>query len=198
MKIRSIIILGCFIGLVFLSVGYEYSRAELKADTDHLKIGIISIRKILRTCKRSAQYKVEVLTEQGRKNTELEKLSKEIEMQEAGLKVLKPGSSDFLTQLGEMIEKRYQLEAKQEINKQQSTLRHQQWTEDVYKEVLRITQELAKEKSLDLVFEKDEPEFPVASADELVMILNTHKLLYSADCLDLSDEVIARLDAEKK
>jgi Skp family chaperone for outer membrane proteins len=195
MKIRSIIILSCFMCAFFLSAGYEYSRAEQKADAPGLKTGVVSVRKILRNCRRSAAYKVEILANQGKKNAELEKLSKEIQMQEAGLNVLKPGSSDYLAQLEDILKKRYDLEAQQDFNKQQSALRHHRWTEDIYREILQITQSLAKEKGLDLVFERDEPEFPVTSADELVMILNTHKLLYSAGCMDLTDEIIARLDA---
>src|SRR4030042_2068770 len=145
MKIKSIIILSFFVGAFFLSVGYEYSRAGQKTDTPGMKIGIISVRKVLRNCKRSARYKVEVLADQGKKSTELEKLSKDMQMQEAGLNALKPGSSDYLAQLESLLKKRYELEAQQDFNKQQNTLKHHRWTEDIYKEILQITRALAKE-----------------------------------------------------
>jgi len=198
MKIRSAIILICLIGVISLCIGYEHSRAGPKADTSPLSIGVVRVRTVLRSCKRSAKYKVEVLAEQGRKNAELEKLSKQVEAQEAGLKTLKPGSTDYLTQLKILLEERYQLESQREFYKQQNALKQQQWTEDLYKEILQTTHELAKQRGLDLVFGNDEPEFPLTSAEELIMILNTHKVLYSAGCLDLTDEVIARLDAKEK
>jgi Skp family chaperone for outer membrane proteins len=187
--------LGSFISVIFLSVGYERGRAEQKVDTIGLKIGVVSVRRVLRNFKRSAKYKVEILADQGRKNAEMEKLAKEIEAQEAGLKVLKPGSADYIAQLKELIDKRYRLEAQQDFNKQQNALKYQRWTEDIYKEILQITKDLAGQKGLDLVFANDEPEFPVTSAEELWMNISTHKILYSAGCLDLTDEVIARLDA---
>jgi Skp family chaperone for outer membrane proteins len=193
MKIRLAIILSCLTGVIFLSIGYEYSRAEQKADTPGLKIGVVSVRKILR----SAEYKDEVLADQGRTNAELEELFKQIEAQEAGLKALKPGSSDYLAQFKELVDKRYGLEAQREFNKQQSALKYHQWTEELYKEILQITRELAEQKGLDLVFERDEPEFPVNSSEELMMTLNTHKLLYSVGCSDLTNEVLARLDAKQ-
>jgi Skp family chaperone for outer membrane proteins len=195
MKIRMIVILGCFIGVIFLSAGYEYGRAEQVSDTSGLKIGVVNVRKVLRNCRRSARYKVEVLAEQGRQNAELEKLAKELDTQEAGLKALKPGSTDYLAQFKELVNKRYSLEAQQEFNKQQSALKYYRWTEDLYKEILQATKDLAKQKGLDLVFGNDEPEFPVTSTDELWMVISTHKVLYNAGCLDLTDEVIARLDA---
>jgi Skp family chaperone for outer membrane proteins len=197
MKIRSIIVLVCFINVILLSIGYDYSRAELTSDKGRLKIGVVNVRKVLRNCTRSAKYKVEVLAEQGKKNAELEKLSKELEAQEAGLKALKPGSSDYMAQLKEFLDKRFNLEATQEFIKQQSTLKYHRWTEDLYQEILQITKGLAEEKGLDLVFENDEPEFPMSSAEELVTAINTHKLLYSAGSFDLTDEVTARLDAKQ-
>jgi len=60
-----------------------------------------------------------------------------------------------------------------------------------------MTNELAKQKGLDLVFESDEPEFPASSRDELMLTISTHKLLYSGGCLDITDDVVAQLDAQE-
>ena len=54
---------------------------------------------------------------------------------------------------------------------------------------------LPKEKGLDLVFENSEPELSALNANELELIMGTHKLLYSGGCLDITDEVMTRLDA---
>jgi Skp family chaperone for outer membrane proteins len=56
---------------------------------------------------------------------------------------------------------------------------------------------VAKEKGLDIVLEKDEPEFPLSNYTELMTVISTHKVLYSSGCVDISDEVMARLDAEQ-
>lgn len=194
MKIKAVV-LSCLVCAVVLFVGYEYSQAQPKADKPTSKIGIVSVRKAFRNCKRNSKYREQAIAEQVRIKAEEEKLSKEIEAQEAGLKALKVGSSDQLAQYKELLDKRAALEVQRQFNNQQRALKDRQWTEGLYKEILRITGELAQQKGLELVLEVDEPEFPVESGDELMMTLSTHKVLYSRGCLDLTDEVVGRLDA---
>jgi len=69
--------------------------------------------------------------------------------------------------------------------------------EELYKEILQETREVAEQRGLDLVFEKSEPELPALSAKDLALAIRMHKLLYSGGCLDITDEVMARLDKEK-
>lgn len=195
MKIRTMII-SCIIGSFILFAGYQYTCAQPVMNTANSKIGIVSVKQVFFDCKAKSSYVVEAMAEQKQLAAEIEKLRTEAEVLDAGLKALKPGSPDYLKQFREMWLKRGQAEAMQQYNTQQRALKEQRLTEDIYKEILRITDELAKEKGLDMVFEKTEPEFPAPSMDEFVMMLNTHKVLYSGGCVDLTAEVTARLDAQ--
>jgi Skp family chaperone for outer membrane proteins len=85
----------------------------------------------------------------------------------------------------------------QEYNPRLKATKHQQWTETLYQEILRITKELANAKGLALVVESDEPQFPILQYEELAMTLNTHKVLYSDGCVDLTNDVIAELNKEE-
>ena len=196
MKIRTIIV-SCILGSVILFAGYQYTCAQPVMSTPTSKIGVVSVKQVFYDCKAKASYVVEAMAEQKQLATEIENLRTEAEVLEAGLKALKPGSPDYLKQFREMWLKRGQAEAMQQYNSQQRALKEQRLTEDIYKEILRITNELAKEKGLDMVLEKTEPEFPAPSMDEFVMMLNTHKVLYSAGCVDLTPEVTARLDQQE-
>jgi Skp family chaperone for outer membrane proteins len=192
---RKAVVLGCLMCVVVLFAGLQYSQAQWKTDKPSSKIGVASVRKAFRNCKRNSKYREQAIAEQARIKAEEEKLSKQVEAQEAGLKALKVGSSDQLAQYKELLDKRAALEVQRQFNNQQRALKDRQWTEELYKEILRITSELAQQKDLELVLEVDEPEFPVESGDELMMTLSTHKVLYSRGCLDLTDEVVGRLDA---
>jgi Skp family chaperone for outer membrane proteins len=180
-----------------LFAGLGYSQAQPKADKPSSKVGVVSVRKAFRNCKRNSKYREQAIAEQTKITAEDEKLSRELEAQEAALKALKLGSSDHLAQYKELLNKRAALEVQRQFNNQQRALKDRQWTEGLYKEVLRITGELAQQKGLELVLEVDEPEFPVESGDELMMTLSTHKVLYSGGCLDLTEEVVGRLDAQE-
>ena len=77
---------------------------------------------------------------------------------------------------------------------QHRALKDTQWTELLYKEILQITTELAKQKGLILVVEVNEPIFPMPNYEALMIALQGHKVLYSAGCVDLTAEVTAETD----
>jgi len=194
----STVALGCLIGMVFLAIGYEYSQAQPEAaGRPSSKIGVVSVQRVFRDCKRSARYNAEVLAEQSRTTAELQRLSKEVEASKAGLNAFKRGSSDYLAQLKEVYDKQGKHDAEQEYRMQQKAVKYQRWVEDLYVDILRKVGEVAKQKGLDLVVEKDELEFPAPSVESTMMAIRTHKVLYSGGCLDITDEVIVRLDEEE-
>jgi Skp family chaperone for outer membrane proteins len=208
MKIK-LIVLVCLAVIVALLMS-QYCWAGLKgfpnakicafgnpkvASKPVVKVGVVSIIRVFRDCKKNEKYRQSAVAQQTRDEAEMEKLSKGIEAEEAGLKALKAGSDDYLTRVKQILTARAGLQAQQEFYRQQAALKEQQWTEGVYRDVLKIVAEVAKEKGIDIVLEKDEPEFPTSNYTELMTVISTHKVLYSSGCEDISDEVLARLDA---
>ncbi|TSA52059.1 MAG: OmpH family outer membrane protein [Planctomycetaceae bacterium] len=196
MKIKTAILV-CLMGVVVLLLVHEYSMAQMKTNDTNLPIGIVDVRRALRDCKATAKYRERTNAENSKMDAEEEQITREIQALAAGLRALIPGTSDHLAQYKEYLQKQANLKTLQEFNPQQKALKHQQWTQELYKEILRITKVLAAEKGLPLVLGSDEPEFPIQRYEELAMTLSTHKVLYSNGCLDLTDEVIAELDKEE-
>jgi len=195
MKIKTAVLV-CLISLIVLLLVHEYSMAQMNTNASTMPIGIVDIRRALRECKATEKYKERSNAEQNKMDAEEQQLTREIQALAAGLRALKQGSSDYLAQYKEYLQKQGELKALQEFNPRQKASKHQQWTEQLYQEILRITKELATVKGLALVLESDEPQFPIQQYEELAMTLNSHKVLYSNGCLDLTDEVIAELDKE--
>ena len=195
MKVKTMV-LSCLTGVVIMAMVFEYSQAQSKSNTPSSKIGVVSILKVFRDCKRSAAHRNELLAEQNRIRAALQTLSKDIEAQEAGLKALKPESSDYLAQRKELIDNQARLEAEQKFYKEQVILKQYKWSKELYQDILRITSELAEQKGLDLVLRKDEIDLLALSVNEISETVRTHKVLYSGGCVDISDEVVARLDKE--
>ncbi len=195
MKIKTMF-LSCLASVFILAMGYEYSQAQLKADTPSPspKIGTVSIAKIFRNCKRSAAHRIKITAERDKISAELKELVKQLQAQENMLIALKQDSSDYLAQRKEVINKRADLEARQAFSKEQAILKEFGWRKGFYKDILRITSELADQKGLDLVLEKDEIDILALRVNELDQAMITHKVLYSSGCIDITDEVVARLD----
>ncbi len=200
MKVKRMF-LGCLVGVVVLAMGYpdggnRYSRAQSKGNTPSSKIGTVSILKIFRDCKRNAAHRSQLNAEQRVIIDELERLSTEIQAKEAGLKALKIDSSDYMARRKEIINKRFNMEAQQEFSKEQIILKQYKWSKELYQDILPIVSELAKEKGLDLVIEMDEIDLLALGINELSQTIRTHQVLYSGGCIDITDEVVARLDKE--
>ncbi len=164
---------------------------------DRPKIGVVSVEKIFQDCKRSVKYREEAIAERDRVNAELGKLKAEIDAEKEGLKTLKAGSSDYMSLMKEVLTKQANLQVQQTFYEQQMALKERKMVEELYKDILRETSEVAKQKGLDLVFERSKPELPAPSAKELTMTISAHKLVYSGELLDITDEVMARLDSEE-
>ena len=195
MKIKTMI-LGLLACMIVLLCGHAYSLAQPSEPV--FKIGVVSVERVLRECKATAKFREQISADNKKMAAEEEKLSLEIKALSTGLQsgALKIGSSDHLAQYKEMLQKQAELDALKEFNPRQSALKQQQWTEELYKKILQTTNILALEKDLILVLEKSEPEFPVQT--ELGMIIGTHKVIYSGGCLDITNDVIAKLDADEK
>lgn len=195
MKVK-LLVLSCLIGAIVLSIGHKSGEAQSNSTEKVVrKIGIVSLRTIFQDCKRNEKYRKEAELEQEQILQELQQLSAEIKAAEAGLETRKIGTEDYLELAKELAQKRATLPLKQNYYEQKLAAKDQQWTEQIYKDILLQTTEVAKQMELDMVFEKDEPEFPVESANELMLTIRTNKLLYSAGCIDITNEVMARVDA---
>ena len=195
MKIKTAVLV-CLISVVALLSVHEYSMAQVKPNDTTLPIGIVDVRRALRECKATEKYRERTNAENSKMDAEEQQVTREIQALAAGLRALKPDTSDYLSQFKEYLQKQANLKAMQEFNPRQKALKHQQWTQKLYQEILRLTKVLAAEKGLPLVLGSDEPQFPIQQYEELAMTLSTHKVLYGNGCLDLTDEVIAELDKE--
>jgi len=195
MKVKTMV-LSCLTGVVIIAMVFEYSQAQSKSNAPSSKIGIVSILKVFRDSKRSDAHRTEFNAEKNKTRAAWQKLSKDIAAQEAGLKALKPESSDYLAQRKELIDKQARLEAEQKFYEEQAILKQYKLSKELYQDILRITSELAEQKGLDLVLEKNEIDEISLRVNEISRTMNTHKVLYSGGCVDISDEVVARLDKE--
>jgi len=193
---RSGMLLACLISVVVLFAVHQYGVAQANSAKPALPVATISIQQALRDCKATAKYREKTTAENDRMDAEEDKLSKEIQALAAGLRTgaLKPDSTDYMQQYQDLLQKQTELKITQDLNPQKKALKHQLWTEKLYKEILRITKELSTQKGLALVLAVDEPEFPMTRYEDLAMALRTHKVLYSGGCQDLTAEVIAELD----
>lgn len=187
-------VLSCLVCAIILATGYEYLQAQPNATGSTLKIGVVSVHTALRNCQATIKFTERLKAEQEKMISEEKTLATEGQALADSLRVFKPDSTEYMETFQKMVQTQSMLKALQETNPRRSRLKQMQWTQKLYKEILRITKELAAKKGLTLVLATDEPEFPFPRYEELVMTLSTHKVLYNNGCVDLTSEVRAQLD----
>ena len=190
------------VGVVALLVAMQYGQAASSApapapatSSSSLKIGLVSIRDVFNGSKKHAQYQAQLAKRVAQMRAELDEGTKKLDTEERDLKdSVKPGTADYVKQYQVVLELRSKLQNQQELLKQQRMAEDKKWFEDLYQEALKAIDALAKEKGLDLVLERTEPKFPIAS-EEVWSTVSTNKVLYGGGCADLTNDVIARIDA---
>ncbi|MCK5564021.1 MAG: OmpH family outer membrane protein [Planctomycetes bacterium] len=194
MRIKNVIVLAVLCSLVLGVFGYEYSWAKSEKEISSVKVGVISIRGVFENSKRNAQWQDEMERHRKQIVGELEKQSAVIKAVRADMETRKPDSVDYLNLMREMMEKAGSLEAKEKFHQQDLAMKEQRWTEKLYLDMAKAVAKVAKSQGLDIVLAKDENQFPAATANELMMIIKTSKIMYSRDELDITDEVVKVLD----
>ena len=198
MKIR-VMVLSFLIASVVLLVGYEQSMAEEKptAGKGASSIGVISVQKVFEKCKRNEVYQITSTSERDSLVKKLEKLKVQIEADEAGLKTLKPDSEEYMEQTREVMVQRASLQAQRDFYRKQLEYKDQLWAESLYKDIILATKTIAEKRGLEMILENSEPAFPSENPQEFMMTVRTHKVLYADGSVDITDDVIARLDDKK-
>jgi Skp family chaperone for outer membrane proteins len=192
---KKTVFTGITVCVVALFVAMQYGQAAPSAAVPASKIGLVSVREALSGSKKHVQYQSQMLKRQSQASAQLDELAKQLSEEEAELKTrLKPGTPEYLKQYQVVLEARAKLQNQQEMTKQQLTVQNKEWLENIYQEILKAVNDLAKEKGLDLVLERTEPKFPMAS-EEAFTTISTHKVLYCPAGVDLTNEVSARVDA---
>ena len=172
----------------------QFGLAKLEATKPVSRMGVVSIQKILQDSKRSARYREDAAAEFNKIKLKLSKMELDIGALKDGLKTLKIGSNDHMALLKDILEKSALLQAEQKFFEQQMGFKEQTMVEDLFNEILVKVGEVAEAKGLDVVFERTEPQFPMANGEELERSIGSHKVLFSGGCLDITEDVITLIN----
>ena len=182
--------------VVVLVVLGAYQHGKLQADSAvaPAKIGVINVAEVLENTREHKAWQERMKTEQVAVRQEIETLNNELDALEANLKLRTPGSEDYLTMLEELTQKQARLEAKQKINSIKTEGQMHQWTENLYQKLIKVTEEIAKSKGLDMVIAYEAIDFPTPSLRDFTMALRAKKMIYHNSKYDLTAEVLSAMD----
>lgn len=188
----------CISVVVVMAMIIDGNVAQSKSEPgDSVSIGSISIKQVFDKSKKYTSFEEEMATEQEQVLAQIEKTRADVELERAGLKTLKPGSTEYMNQVKSLIEKKAQLDAEQEFQQQRLVAKRRQWVEQMHRDIVRIAGEVAEKRGLNLVLQNSDVDLAEFPEELLALSILSRTVIYAGGCVDITDEVIAQLDAGK-
>jgi Skp family chaperone for outer membrane proteins len=160
------------------------------------KIVVVNLREIFQKNKFNEDFDTKLEQEKTKAMQEIDAASKKIDALKAEMKTLAVGSNDYMNRMSQALEQQGILQAKKEYFQQSMDARQQRFTEDLYTRTKEVIAEYAAKNGIDLVLVKDEIQFPAASPNDLMLALSTRKVLYAAQELDITEAILAAVNAK--
>ena len=189
-------VLACLLSIWVLFLSYGYSSAQSSGSLS--RIGTVDIQAVSEKCNATKIYSDKVKADIQKMTNEEDKLQTSIKLLHADIDsgALKIGSQEYFDKFRELRQKEADLSALQNYNPQEQGLKTQLWKMELYKKIIKIANDLGKEKDLYLVLAVEEPDLAPDKADDFANVVRSHKVLYSGGCVDLTKEVIEKLNKE--
>jgi len=195
MDSRKIIAIIVLTAAVSLFVGYDHGMASSKPKIAPAKVAVVNIDSIFVKSKKHAQWKLKMEEKDSAVRAEMQKAAAEIDLLRKDMDTRKVGSEDYLKLARKGAQKKAMLEANDKYYEQEINLKIQQWTEKIYKEIISAIEKIATERNLDVVLASEE--LNDISSREFMSFIRTSKVLYHNKQLDITEDVLAVLDAAK-
>ena len=160
------------------------------------KSAVCDLFVILKNYDRGNDLKKELKARVDKITAEGDKRGKEITKIQDTLEELKPGSKEYDAQLNKMtqltIDRQAFLNYQDELAKRETY----RYTKEVYQDVLDAIEKVAKERGYQLVLFKESPNLVSRTYDELLEQISRRKVLYSDPSLDITDDVLKRINRD--
>jgi len=185
------------IGIIGLMLAYQQGtlQAEAEAQIQPAKIAICNVTKVITNSQKFKNWQTEKQEEIQQISTELQAMQNELEALNKNLQILKPGSVDYQNRVKEFIEKRSQYQAKDTAYQDLWDRQKEDWTASLYQQILAVINEVAVKHGLDLVLATEDLDLADPMRPDIMQTIVTKKILYHPSKLDITNEVLAALDA---
>lgn len=180
---------------VVLIGAYQYGTLNAASSSPApAKIGVINVTEVLENCQKHKDWQAKMQAERAEMEKEFTTFKNELEAMQAQLKLLTPGSADFLKTQSEMLQKKAVMDAKDEFYRGKVEGEMQRWTEELYQKLLKVVAELAQQKKLDIVMTDEGLDVPAPSLRDFMLTIKTKKMLYHNPEYDMTTEALEAMN----
>lgn len=196
MKKKNIAIWALLVGIISVSVGYDYGWARARNEIMPAKVGVVYIETIFDKSTKHEQWRRKMDAEQADRLAQLKKLDQEAQAIKADMETRKLGSPDYMSRMADYMEKKATADARSDFYKGEFTVKGQAWMDEFYGQIETVIHEIARVKGLDVVLAAQTVDLSqIANVQDIAEVIRSNKVLYHAPDLDITREVLAKLDS---
>jgi len=193
---RITILLVLLVLVLVGGYGYRLSQAQQAGSNPGSRMGVIDMAKVLSECQEALDREKLIGEKRQAVRSKLSEMAEEASNLRQELEnVLKPGTAEYHKQLQKWFDQMALQEAYEKGQTQAFTADAQAWMEVFYQKVEAEVAALAQQQGFSLVLDKDRLPLTARSASELSALIRTRKVIYADSALDLTSQVMEKLDA---
>lgn len=200
---RSKLIVAIMIGIGVLgtmSVAQSPPDDAVAPRTGSHPVAVIDLVRIFSECAQIQDLNeiMKVQTEEAAK--EAQQRRKVIEDKQTELSAFRPGSQDFITRRKDLVRMNIDANVWLKVTEQQMDQDKFDWTRVIYEQTMKVASEIARERGYDVVLLRNDfkPDDIEQSVQALRRFIQERQVLWNAADIDITDQVIRRLDAAYK
>ncbi len=182
------------VAVVAAAVVWSRSSAQPAAAVTPARVAVCDVVEVFNNYQRAKDLTTQLNERRQAIKAESEKRQKAIDTLRLELENYKKGSKQYDQTLNEM--QRLSIEGKAYLEYQDAmALReHRNLTKDMYDEIKAMIARMAAQRGVDLVLQKDAGDLETENTQELLRRIYNHKVLYTADRLDITESVLVALN----
>jgi Skp family chaperone for outer membrane proteins len=190
---------------IALSAVALLSPAGFAAAQDGPKIATVNPAKVFNEMQETKDLKQKMENDRQAIQAEGKRRAEELEEAKKARAMLLEGSEDFNKKNQDMIKKAVELQVWQELIKADLARQQKSQMKNLFEKIEQATKEVAEAKKLDLVIVEQKIELPTdpntmeqINVDQLRGLINQRTVLYSNGKFDITNDVLANVDAKYK
>jgi len=158
------------------------------------KVAVCDVVEIFNNYQRAKDLTAKLNERRTAIQTENNERGKKIDDMEDELKALKPGSKEYEGRFNERQRLIIERDAWLKFQETLAIREHHRLTEEMYNEIQDVIAALAKDRGFHIVLFRDPKNLVSQSTAELLQQINLRKVLYSDNSVDLTEDVLRRLN----
>jgi Skp family chaperone for outer membrane proteins len=192
---RSWIVVVAVAGAVW-AVAASRDHAQSAGPAAEGRVGVVNLARVFKDCDQTQALNVELEAETKRIRLEGDKKMQAIRAEEEALQAFTPDSADWYARNQKL--KRLKLEHRVFLALEEDRIGedYMRWMKEIYETVSAGIAKVAKKRGMQVVLTEDEVDLGVTDPKLLQQLILNRKVIYADPQVDLTEEVLASLNAD--